>query len=87
MICQPIVRLHILFRKGEQVWVIWIVSKALVTSEELLLRHQFIQEITGVKVSNWIECNCQVTTNSQNQLGIIAAPPAKVNMEFLLLHI
>ena len=49
--------------------MIWIVSKALVTSEELLLRHQFIQEITGVKVSNWIECNCPSNHKFTKSIG------------------
>ena len=55
--------------------MIWIISKTLVTPEELPLRHQFIQEITGAKVSKWGECNC-----SSNRR------PTKT-IEYLLLHI
>lgn len=99
MICQPIVRLHILFRKGEQVWVIWIVSKALVTSEELLLRHQFIQEITGVKVSNWIECNCPSNhkftksigyyrcTSGKGEYGVFVTAHMNLEVQPILQHI
>ena len=38
--------------------MIWLVSNALVIPEELPLRHQFIQEITGSKVSKWGKYNC-----------------------------
>ena len=49
--------------------MIWIVSKALVTPEELPLRHQFIQEITGAKVSKWVECNCPSNRRFTTAIG------------------
>ena len=49
--------------------MIWIVSKALVTPEELPLRHQFIQEITGAKVSKWVECNCPSNRRFTKAIG------------------
>lgn len=38
--------------------MIWIISKAIVTSEELLQRHKFIQKITQTRVSRWSEYCC-----------------------------
>ena len=49
--------------------MIWMVSKALVTPEELPLRHQFIQEITGGKVFKWVECNCPSNRRSTKAIG------------------
>ena len=49
--------------------MIWIVSKALVTPEELPLRNQFIQEITGAKVSKWVECNCPSNRRFTKAIG------------------
>lgn len=79
--------------------MIWIVSKALVTSEELLLRHQFIQEITGVKVSNWIECNCPSNhkftksigyyrcTSGKGEYGVFVTAHMNLEVQPILQHV
>ena len=64
--------------------MIWIVSKALVTSEELVHRHQFIQEITQARVSPWSECNCKSNRWPYKSIGYYCCTSDKGEYGFFI---